>query len=30
VAVSDDGILYVAKVLPAELVKYTLKPAYLR
>jgi sugar lactone lactonase YvrE len=26
VAVSDDGIIYVAKVLPAELVKYTLKP----
>ena len=27
VAVSSDGILYIAKVLPAQLTRYTLKPA---
>jgi len=26
VAVSDDGVIYVSKVLPAQLVRYTLKP----
>ena len=30
VGISDDGIIYVAKVLPASLVKYSLKPENLR